>query len=727
MATEQGLAGGWFKIASYAMTGAGAAAAAFAGVADALSLIGFAAALVASWFLDTARLRRKLPRRSFAIVAAACLGFASADYRWLSHSLPQALLHLLWLAIAARLLTRTCDRSWRAVYLFAALQWTPAWLSGGGLLGTGRGAASWICLGAFVAAGATALMLYEIRRPSEESARRLRASGANPGEQAGGRFQGRAFALAAGGIASAVLAGAIPLFFFFPRLSAGGAPATGPSVPDGAGGGAASTVELGRGDFADQSDAVVMRVRTDMPRERLPHDLKWRGLAFDHYDGRVWTLRRRAPQAVSTQGRFYKLEESALGSELLSQRFFVEPLPMDAVFAAHRALAVSLEVGTLRRDTAGNLFAPGVAKGAVNYVAVSDLVPPEAGNISDWTPAPPEVGAAYLQLPPLDPRIAELGRAVTQGREGRYAQARALEAWLRTRYTYALTPPGATAGGDPLAAFLFDARAGHCEYFATALVVMLRQVGVPARMASGYLAGDYNPVSGSWTVRRRHAHAWAEAWFPPYGWVAFDPTPPAPPGAVPARWQGLWANVADAAEFWWRENVASYDSARQYSLVSGFFEGVNRFEDRAGEWLSAAARRATAIGGRLPHPPATLAPLFTPALLAALAALLIRPLRRRLSGGARRLWGGLRERRPQDAATVFYAEALRLLESRGFVRRKAQTPVEFALDLGGRPAGAALADLTRLYNAARFGRPDAPFPRADAQRLLGALRAALGK
>jgi hypothetical protein len=216
-------------------------------------------------------------------------------------------------------------------------------------------------------------------------------------------------------------------------------------------------------------------------------------------------------------------------------------------------------------------------------------------------------------------------------------------------------------------------------------------------------------------VRQHHAHAWTEAWFPPYGWVAFDATPPSPAQNQSAAAQ-FGANLADAAGFWWRKNVAGYDSSRQHNLVRGFFSGVNQWEDRTGAWLSAAGTGSRAAVDRLLSrvPPAAFALPFL-VLLITVLVILVKLLRRRQRG----------RRHPQTAIADFYAEASQALKSRGFVRQQAQTPMEFALSLGEHPAAAVLSDLTRLYNEFRFGSPDKPFPRAEAQRLLRSLRDAL--
>ena len=101
------------------------------------------------------------------------------------------------------------------------------------------------------------------------------------------------------------------------------------------------------------------------------------------------------------------------------------------------------------------------------------------------------------------------------------------KSYLRRNFRYTLKLTG-TPGRDPLAHFLFETRAGHCEYFASAMAVMLRAIGIPSREVNGFLPGEYNDLGGDYIVRASDAHSWVEAYFPGSGWITFDPTPPAP-------------------------------------------------------------------------------------------------------------------------------------------------------------------------------------------------------
>ena len=119
---------------------------------------------------------------------------------------------------------------------------------------------------------------------------------------------------------------------------------------------------------------------------------------------------------------------------------------------------------------------------------------------------------------------------------------------------------------DPLADFLFTRRRGYCEYFASSMAVMLRSIGIPARLATGFQSGIYNTLTGFWVVRASDAHAWVEAWMPGRGWTTFDPTPADPN----AHTFGLMSKLdlyLDAAGAFWQEWVVGYDPHRQGTLA----------------------------------------------------------------------------------------------------------------------------------------------------------------
>jgi transglutaminase-like putative cysteine protease len=135
----------------------------------------------------------------------------------------------------------------------------------------------------------------------------------------------------------------------------------------------------------------------------------------------------------------------------------------------------------------------------------------------------------YVDIPPGTPeRVKALARDVTASAPTTYDKVRALEAWMAANTRYTLDVPPLPDGADAVDQFLFEDKVGFCEQIGTSLVVMLRSLGIPARLAVGFVPGERNPFTGLWEVRAKDAHAWAEVWFPGVGWQAFDPTAKVP-------------------------------------------------------------------------------------------------------------------------------------------------------------------------------------------------------
>src|SRR5204862_77196 len=139
---------------------------------------------------------------------------------------------------------------------------------------------------------------------------------------------------------------------------------------------------------------------------------------------------------------------------------------------------------------------------------------------------PAALQSAYLQLPAeLPARVRRLAEQITAGASTPYDKALRLQDYLRATYAYRLDVAAPPEGQDAVDYFLFTASAGYCNYFASAMAVMLRAVGVPARLATGYAMGEYDRGRGAYRVPGNAAHAWVEVYFAGYGWVDFEPTP----------------------------------------------------------------------------------------------------------------------------------------------------------------------------------------------------------
>ena len=169
--------------------------------------------------------------------------------------------------------------------------------------------------------------------------------------------------------------------------------------------------------------------------------------------------------------------------------------------------------------------------------AISEASP--AALRKDTGPYPAWVTERFLQLPGSVPdRVKGLAAEITANTDSAYDKANAIEKYLRTyKYNQGIAaPPG---GQDGVDYFLFDVKEGYCDYYASAMVVMLRSVGVPARFVVGYTPGQLKPTNeqndegDQYRILERNAHAWPEVYFPSYGWVQFEPTASEPLLAPP--------------------------------------------------------------------------------------------------------------------------------------------------------------------------------------------------
>jgi transglutaminase-like putative cysteine protease len=325
--------------------------------------------------------------------------------------------------------------------------------------------------------------------------------------------------------------------------------------------------------------------------------------------------------------------------------------------------------------------------------------PPEGAPVRFPAPVLPLAARErYLQLPALDSRIAELGRRFADNATGDLARARAIERHLRSDFGYALELPDREVA-DPLAHFLFVRRKGHCEYFASSMAVMLRSLGIPARLATGFQSGVYNPVSSLWLVRASDAHSWVEAWIPGHGWATFDPTP-ADVNAGGLAILGRLALYLDAAGTFWQEWVMTYDVARQGTLAYHMEQGARRWGIR---WSDTAASVRAGWERYVAAWPRRFGwqALGWAAGLVALgfsAGPLVRLMRIR-----RRVERVRRGQASVADATLLYQRMLHILKRRGYQKPPWFTPEEFAASLPRTPLADSVGEFTGTYNALRFG------------------------
>lgn len=287
------------------------------------------------------------------------------------------------------------------------------------------------------------------------------------------------------------------------------------------------------------SDEVVMTVTAARPAF-------WRGETFDLWNGHEWTRSDDGYLSLSNDGGTAQLVPPVgtpeTGGRSLTQTFRIEAPYADVLFAA--AEPVSVEAGRApaeRRDGTLVTFAP-LGSGS-SYRVVSRVPNATEATLraADAQTPPAEIVDTYAQQPIATARVHALAARVTAGKATTYDKVRALEAWMDSHTKYDLNAPLARQGVDVVDDFLFNVQAGWCEQIASSLVVMLRTQGIPARLATGFVPGERSRLAGEWVVRAKHAHAWAEVYFPGVGWQAFDPTAGVPLAGEARAPQSLWS------------------------------------------------------------------------------------------------------------------------------------------------------------------------------------------
>jgi len=639
-----------------------------------------------------------------------------------------AAIHLMLFALIVRLYSASTPRD----YLFLAMLAFTAMLAAAILT---VDTTFLIFFLIFLVLGVSTFVGLEMRRSAEGAS----APPLESGTPAGRRLY-RALGLTSTSVAVSALAIGAAIFLLLPRFTAGYLPGFNlqPSLISGF----TDNVELGQIGEIKKNAAVVMRVRFEGDPARL-HNVRWRGIALTTFDGKRWFTAEHEPMAIlpGADG-WYVLGSASPHSRLtataLRYTVLLEPMATDALFVAAQADRVrgrfASEPGAagpgLRRsylllDKTNSLFNPLHNVARLRYEALSYLliVPPQQLRTASRD-YPDEIRKAYLQLPDIDPRIPTLAQRVTAEASTAYDKAAAIELHLRTHYGYTLDLSGPPTA-NPLAHFLFERRAGHCEYFAAAMTVMLRTLGIPARYVNGFLPGEYNELGRDLIVRARDAHSWVEVYLPGYGWIPFDPTPPA--DATTKGWLSRLALYWDWFELVWSEWVINYDFTHQITLAQNLQRSSRNWTERARMDLERTHRR---ILERLKawQARAIDAPYILPVALGVLVTLILLLHGRTPWQAVATLWGlygaSAGELNPRTA-TIRYQHMLRLLARRGWKKSPGQTPLEFAASLPATELIGAVGQLTDLYQAARFGsrRPDAQKMSDLLQRIQTLLRA----
>lgn len=269
------------------------------------------------------------------------------------------------------------------------------------------------------------------------------------------------------------------------------------------------------GQAPNLGDRVVLNV--DAPAGHF-----WRAVTYDFYTGQGWR--------TTEQDKADRIDPRYSGREKIDVTFDVVVPHANILFAPNEPTKVNIpfqfQTGE-DRNYSTSLHAVNRAQAEGPYTVTALVSTADKVTLRKATTAyPAYIKTKYLQLPTsLPQRVKDKAHTIADGKATPYDKAEALETYLRQNYKYSTVVRAPPAGRDPVDYFLFDLKEDFCEYFASSMTVMLRELGIPARMVEGFSTGTFDPEQGRYIVRELNAHAWVEAYFPQYGWIEFEPTP----------------------------------------------------------------------------------------------------------------------------------------------------------------------------------------------------------
>ena len=414
---------------------------------------------------------------------------------------------------------------------------------------------------------------------------------------------------------------------------------------------------------------IVLRVEFPDGAPPSTQNLHWRGRSYDRFDGVRWSRSARLTPSLGLD-QWYE----GWGPERLSYRVYAAPLDVKVLFTLHPVLTLEATEPRIQPlfDNSGDHIYWG--SGSPVYDVVSVAARPDPDLLRSVRPGYSPARRHYTQLPRLSQRVPDLATRLTQDLTNTYDKVVAIEQFLQTEFQYTLDLPR-SAREATLDYFLFDRRAGHCEYFSTAMVVLLRTQGIHAREVNGFRGGQWNNFGEFLAVTQNEAHSWVEVWFPEQGWVPFDPTPAASgAGEVALSWFWPGRLWLEGLQHHWSKWVLDYNLQAQSSLLQ-----------RASELFQGSG---TSAGPRGPGGPGGGA-IWSVALVLALMAGFIWANR----GGPR-----------HSAETRIYLSLRDNAERAGLSSGRGVTPRLLVEELRSRkhPAAAAAARVVDFYVRARF-------------------------
>ena len=473
----------------------------------------------------------------------------------------------------------------------------------------------------------------------------------------------------------------ILIFFTLPRITLS---VSGRERWGGASSGFSDVVDLGIVGPVKLDNRVVMRVELPQFSERPTFPLYWRGVSFAHWDGQTWKKGNTVKKLPRGKGTGVSLHSQVVITDAIDQIIMLEPLGTDVLFCLHPPLEVRGNFSYLHVDEGGGLHLPSSPYGKY-YYEVRSAPRPWGGGYGVSAERPDE---QYHQLPEEKKELVALAQEIVGETKSPKEKAYRVIAYLQSNCTYSLNP-NRDERFEPVEDFLLHSREGYCEHFATAATLLLRGAGVPTRLVSGFVQGEWNYLGRYFMVRQRDAHTWIEAYLTDKGWVPFDPTP----AGEAKTFSPLVASLNryyDFLKLKWNRYIIQYSRRDQLRFLLAF-------------------RRQVMDLRLFPHSPSmnrirektSPLPSYVITGLAAFGCILLI------------FWGFKKKRRVRGAHQMgklpseisFYLKVLKIFAKKKLPKRASETPSEFAQRVAREKGNLSpwLERITSLYYRVRFG------------------------
>ena len=550
-------------------------------------------------------------------------------------------------------------------------------------------------------------------------------------------------------VAFLVAAVAAVLFVFFPRSAASDNPLNFQGFLGGLSRrlvtGSSGLVDLDLVGFINRDPTMVMRVEFPSLQVPPPNAL-WRRGALHQYDNKTrrwlrpigrYSTRDRGPRgrgqrlvnaliqkspnlfvADSELDKYNSIEDLRRDPHLVEQRYtFLLEYSRPPVFSfASSPVAVVGDVSRLSCDVDESFSCERRFPGPFVYTVFSRV--PSAQNERAVGAEPPQptrdrfyeiVKRFHTQLPyDLDSRFASLARQITEGASTDYEKAWAIRNYLAMNCRYSLNITARAGPKGRLYDFLFANKPGHCEYFGSAMVVLLRALDVPCRLAYGYSSGEWDTNRRAFEVRQLDAHVWAEAFIKDRGWVAFDPTPVLPDEETPQTFFSILLQPITALlksfEKHWVEKVIEYTRFKQRAVIRSVNAALRNISESVSEYAFSVRLAFSKLWKRISEDVflRLFVPVATVSFLLALAVAGTIRIRRR--DKFHQIYTKHQPPRRSGRRVRFYEKMLRLLMDKGISKKVEDTPLEFAESVAfASRSFSGVRTITELYYLVRFG------------------------